>query len=63
MITSYTPFELLLYLFLYAALGWALEVSLFALRDRRFINRGFLTLPSFSFWRCPRWNTTSRCSI
>ena len=45
MIIPYTPFELLFYLFLYAILSWGVEVSFFAVRDRRFVNRGFLNLP------------------
>ena len=45
MIISYTPFELLIYLFLYAFLSWVVEVAVFSVRDRRFVNRGFLNLP------------------
>ena len=41
----YSPFELLFYLFLYAFLSWSVEVCFFAVRDRHFINRGFLNLP------------------
>lgn len=42
---TYTTVDLLLYLFIYAFLGWGLTVCSDALRHRRFINHGFLNLP------------------
>ena len=38
-------FRRLLFLLLYAFLGWAVEVCWYSIRNRRFVNRGFLTLP------------------
>lgn len=37
--------DLALYLILYSFLGWAVEVGYYAVTNRRFHNRGFLTLP------------------
>ena len=42
---SYTVFDLLFYLWVYAFLGWCIEVCCGAVRNRRFLNRGFLNLP------------------
>ena len=42
---SYTAFDLLFYLLVYAFLGWCIEVCCGAVLNRRFINRGFLNLP------------------
>ncbi|MDO4295103.1 MAG: putative ABC transporter permease [bacterium] len=42
---SYHFSELLLYFFFYAFLGWAMEVSIFALTKHKFCNRGLLSLP------------------
>ena len=42
---SYTPMDLLLYLLLYSFIAWGIEVCIVAVRDRRFVNRGFLNLP------------------
>ena len=42
---SYTPMDLLLYLLLYSFIGWGIEVCVMAVKDRRFVNRGFLNLP------------------
>ena len=42
---SYTPMDLLLYLLLYSFIGWGVEVCVMAVKDRRFVNRGFLNLP------------------
>lgn len=42
---SYSNFDLLLYLLLYSFLGWGIEVCCNAVRDRRFVNHGFLNLP------------------
>ena len=41
----YSPEELILYLFIYAFMGWCVEVAVMALRTGRFCNRGFLNLP------------------
>lgn len=37
--------DLVLYLFVYAFLAWAAQVICIALRDRHFVNRGFLNVP------------------
>lgn len=37
-----TVFELLFYFFLYAFLGWCVEVIYAAIRKRKFVNRGLL---------------------
>ncbi len=42
---KYTIFQLSFCLLLYAFLGWALSTAYHALKDRRFVNRGFLNLP------------------
>ena len=42
---TYTFLELLAYFILYSFLGWVLEVSIIAIKDRRFRNRGFVNLP------------------
>ena len=42
---SYTIFDLLFYLLLYAFLGWCVEVCCAAVKNGRFLNRGFLNLP------------------
>ena len=42
---SYTIFDLLFYLLLYAFLGWCVEVFCAAVKSGRFVNRGFLNLP------------------
>ena len=42
---SYTITELITYFILYSFIGWLLEVSLIAIKDRRFRNRGFVNLP------------------
>ena len=41
----YSLDELLFFAALYAFVGWALEVCLIAITQRRFSNRGFLNLP------------------
>ena len=41
----YSPFDLMMYFLLYSFLGWALEVLCFAVRDKQFVNRGFLNVP------------------
>lgn len=42
---SYAFADLMLYLLIYSFLGWAVGVGCLALRDRHFVNRGFLNLP------------------
>ena len=42
---SYTIFDLLFYLLLYAFLGWCVEGFCAAVKNGRFVNRGFLNLP------------------
>ncbi len=42
---TYTFLELVTYFILYSFLGWVLEVSIIAIKDRRFRNRGFVNLP------------------
>lgn len=41
----YTELELMTYFFMYSLIGWILEVSYIAVKDRRFRNRGFSNLP------------------
>lgn len=45
MTVRYALPDLLLYLLLYAFLGWAAGVAVKALKDRNFVNLGFLNLP------------------
>ena len=42
---TYTAFDLLLYLLLYAFVGWGVTVCCDAVRYKRFVNRGVLNLP------------------
>jgi len=42
---TYTYLELFAYLIIYSFLGWAFEVCVVAIKDRRFRNRGFVNLP------------------
>lgn len=42
---TYTYLELATYFIIYSFLGWVLEVSIIAIKDRRFRNRGFVNLP------------------
>lgn len=42
---EYTYLELVTYFFIYSFLGWALEVAVMAVREKRFVNRGFFNLP------------------
>lgn len=42
---EYSVYELIVYFFVYAFLGWAAEVCFVALWSRRFVNQGFLNLP------------------
>ncbi len=42
---TYTFLELLAYFILYSFIGWIIEVSIIAIKDRRFRNRGFVNLP------------------
>ena len=41
----YTLYEIVFFLFIYAFLGWAVEVGYYSIRDKRFVNRGLLTMP------------------
>lgn len=41
----YSTIDLLFYLLLYSFIGWAVGVACLAIKDRHFINRGFLNLP------------------
>ena len=41
----YSVYDLLLYMMIYGFVGWAVEVCLFALLRKRWINRGFISLP------------------
>ena len=42
---TYTHLELFAYLIIYSFLGWAFEVCVVAIKDKRFRNRGFVNLP------------------
>ena len=42
---AYTGLEIVTYFLIYSFIGWALEVSVIAIKDRRFRNRGFSNLP------------------
>ena len=42
---AYTFLELLTFFIIYSFLGWVVEVSIVAIKDRRFRNRGFVNLP------------------
>ncbi|MDO4293041.1 MAG: putative ABC transporter permease [Eubacteriales bacterium] len=42
---QYTYTELAAFLLFYGFLGWALEVAYYAVKERRFCNRGFFNLP------------------
>ncbi len=42
---EYSAYELLMYGFLYAFVGWAAEVLYYAVKDKHFVNRGFLNVP------------------
>ena len=45
MIVRYGVWDLLLYLLIYAFVGWVSGVAVTALKDRRFVNHGFLNMP------------------
>lgn len=45
MVVRYGVWELLLYLLIYSFLGWSAGVAVTALKDRHFVNHGFLNLP------------------
>jgi len=45
MIVRYGLWELLFYLLAYSFIGWTAGVAVTALKDRHFVNRGFLNLP------------------
>ena len=42
---EYSLYELIFYLLLYSLAGWGLEVAYAAVRNRQFVNRGFLNSP------------------
>ena len=42
---TYTWYQMTFFFLVYSLLGWAAEVSFYAVTKRRFYNRGFLTLP------------------
>lgn len=42
---SYSYPDLVWYLMIYSMIGWILEVSIYALTNRQFVNRGLLNLP------------------
>ena len=42
---TYSLYDIVFYFLLYGFLGWVVEVSYYSVRDRRFVNRGFLSLP------------------
>ena len=41
----HSAIDLLFYLLLYSFIGWTVGVACLAIKDRHFINRGFLNLP------------------
>ena len=43
--TQYSISDLVTYFFLYALLGWVIQVVCIALKDRHYVNRGLLNLP------------------
>ena len=45
MIISRTVLELLFYFIIYSLFGWVVEVAIIAIKERRFRNRGFVSLP------------------
>ena len=42
---TYSLYDILFYFLLYGFLGWVVEVCYYSIRDRHFVNRGFLSLP------------------
>lgn len=42
---SYTLYEFFFFLFLYAFLGWLVDVAYYSIRDKRFVNHGLVSLP------------------
>ena len=42
---TYSFWELFTYFIIYSFIGWVIEVSIIAIKDRRFRNRGFVNLP------------------
>ena len=42
---AYTFLEMLTFFIIYSFLGWVVEVSIVAIKDKRFRNRGFVNLP------------------
>lgn len=53
--------EWILYFFLYSFIGWLMETVLCSVRERRFINRGFLNGPLCPIygWRRPAYSLLS----
>lgn len=42
---DFSFYDIIFYFLLYGFLGWVAEVVYFSIRDRRFVNRGFFSLP------------------
>ncbi len=42
---NYSLYDIVFYFLLYGFLGWMVEVTYYSVRDRHFVNRGFLNLP------------------
>lgn len=42
---NYSAYDMLFYMAIYSMLGWVLEVVYHSVKNKRFINRGFLNLP------------------
>lgn len=47
---AYSWYELSFFLLVYSFLGWACEVAYYALTQKRFCNRGFISLPFIPFY-------------
>ena len=45
MFITFTVYELLWLFFIYSFLGWILETSTSAMKQKRFVNRGLVNLP------------------
>lgn len=45
MAVNYSFFDTILYICIYSFIGWAAEVCYFSVKNKKFINRGFLNLP------------------
>ena len=42
---AYTYWELAVYLIIYSFIGWVIEVAAVTIREKKFCNRGFLSMP------------------